>query len=331
MKKNILIIGGAGYLGSRLVDTLINENKYNIIVYDLFIYGVDIFDHLKNNKSFNSIKGDIRDISLLGRNLKNIDIVIHLACISNDPSFDLDPKLGKSINFDSFRPILEECENNKIQKFLFVSSSSVYGSRKEDLITENLSKQPQTDYAKYKSMCEDVLLDFNNSFIKTIIRPSTLCGYSKRQRLDLTVNIFTNQAINQNKITIHGGSQMRPALHIQDMTNFLIFLLEANDKKINNQIFNISRENFTILDIAKRIIRILKTENTKIIIEELIDNRSYRVCSDKLENELGFKLKYSIEDAVIELKNAFDRGLLKNSLQESKFFNIKKMKEIDLK
>ena len=322
--QKIIIIGGAGYVGTMLAQYLINE--FEVTVYDLFIYG----DHIQNQK-VKKIKGDVRDLDNLKMGLKNQDIVVHLACISNDPSFDLDPKLGKSINFDSFRPILEECENNKIQKFLFVSSSSVYGSRKEDLITENLSKQPQTDYAKYKSMCEDVLLDFNNSFIKTIIRPSTLCGYSKRQRLDLTVNIFTNQAINQNKITIHGGSQMRPALHIQDMTNFLIFLLEANDKKINNQIFNISRENFTILDIAKRIIRILKTENTKIIIEELIDNRSYRVCSDKLENELGFKLKYSIEDAVIELKNAFDRGLLKNSLQESKFFNIKKMKEIDLK
>lgn len=331
MKKKILIIGGAGYLGSRLVDTLLKKDKYEIIVYDLFIYGEEVFEHLKNNKNLRCIKGDIRDISLLSKYLKNINIVIHLACISNDPSFDLDPQLGKSINFESFKPILVECEKNKIQRFIFVSSSSVYGSRKEDLITENLSKQPQTDYAKYKAMCEDVLLNFKGNFVKTIIRPSTLCGYSKRQRLDLTVNIFTNQVLNQNKIIIHGGSQMRPALHIQDMSDLLTFLVEANEEKINNQIFNISRENFTIIEIAKRIKKILIAEDAEIIIEKLIDNRSYRVCADKLEKILGFKTKYSIEDAVLELKNAFEKGLLKDSLQDSKYFNIKKMKEINLK
>lgn len=328
--KRILIIGGGGYVGTRLVQELLKK-KYDIRIFDLFIYGEEIFDQYKNINNFEKIKGDIRDINLLTESLKSIDVVIHLACISNDPSFDLDPNLGKSINYSCFEPLIKACENNKVKKFIYASSSSIYGSKKEDKVTEDLSPEPQTDYAKFKLECEKILLKEKTKMTKTIVRPSTVCGYSDRQRFDLTVNIFTNQAINKNKIIVHGGNQMRPALHILDMCRFYEFLIEANSKKINNKIYNISKENFTVLDIANRIKKILKKDQLPIEISDTLDNRSYKVCADKVFEELKFKPIYEIEHAVKEIVDAQKNNKYKDPLNNPIYYNIKRMKEISLK
>jgi nucleoside-diphosphate-sugar epimerase len=328
--KKILIIGGGGYVGTRLVEQLINKN-YFIKIFDLFIYGEKIFDQYKNVNNFEKIKGDIRNINLLSKSLKDIYAVIHLACISNDPSFDLDPNLGKSINFSCFEPLIEVCKNNKIKRFIYASSSSVYGSKKEDRVTEDLTPEPQTDYAKFKLKCEKILLKDKSEMIKTIVRPSTICGYSDRQRFDLTVNIFTNQAMNNNKIIVHGGNQMRPALHILDMCKFYEFLIEADSAKINNKIYNISKENFTILDIANRIKKIVKKNNLPVEISDTLDNRSYKVCADKALKELKFKPVYEIEHAVKEIIEAQNNGKYEDPINNPIYFNIKRMKEISLK
>ena len=328
MKENVLVIGGAGYVGARLVDNLLNAN-YNVTVLDLFIYDRDIFKKYQDYDSFKEIQGDMRDLKLIESSLNNIDYIIHLACISNDPSFDLDPNLGKSINFDCFEPLVKLASKEKVKRFIFASSSSVYGSKEEDKVTEDLSTEPQTDYAKYKLACEKILLSDNSEMIKSIVRPSTLCGYSDRQRFDLSINIFTNQALNNNKITVFGGSQMRPALHIQDMIDFYLLLLKEKKEKINNKAFNISKENFTILDIAKRV-RSIVDENIEIEVKNIVDNRNYKISSDKAKDELNFVPKYEIEHAVKEIIQATKENKYTDPLNNSLYYNIKKMKEIEL-
>ena len=328
MKERVLVIGGAGYVGARLVGDLLKEN-YNVTVFDLFIYDLNIFDKYKDNENFKQIKGDIRDLNLIKSSLDNIDHIIHLACISNDPSFDLNPNLGKSINFDCFGPLVEGASKKNVKRFIFASSSSIYGSKDEENVTEDLSKEPQTDYAKYKLECEKILLNDKSEMIKCIVRPSTLCGYSDRQRFDLSVNIFTNQALNNKKITVFGGSQMRPALHIQDMVDFYLLALKAEKEKINYKAFNVSKENFTILDVAKRIKSIVD-DNLEIEVRDVFDNRNYKISSEKVKKELNFEPKYDIEHAVKEIIEANNKEKYKDPLNNSIYYNIKKMKEIKL-
>ena len=205
-KKDVLIIGGAGYVGTVLVEALLKKN-YNVTVYDLFIYG----DNLpKNNKNLTSVKGDVRDLKKLEEVIKAQDIVIHLACISNDPSFELNPSLGRAINFDCFEPLVNLSKQNGIQHFIYASSSSVYGIKNTSKVTEDASLEPLTDYSKFKAQCEEILLSkTNNDFTGSIIRPATVCGYSPRQRLDLVVNILTNLAYHNKIIKVFGGTQLR--------------------------------------------------------------------------------------------------------------------------
>ena len=243
----IFLIGGGGYVGSALVPKLINLG-YEVTVYDLFIYGKEV---LEKNSNLTLIEGDIRDINLLSKSLKNHDSIIHLACISNDPSFELNPKLGKSINLDCFRPLVEVAVKENIKRFIYASSSSVYGIKKEKNVTETLTLEPLTDYSKFKVECEKILSEFTSDEFETvIIRPATVCGYAKRQRLDVVVNILTNLAFNKRKIKVFGGNQLRPNIHIQDMANIYIEVLKAEKKLVNGEIFNAGYDNFTVSDIA---------------------------------------------------------------------------------
>ena len=304
MKKKIFITGGAGYVGCSLVDQLIEKN-YDVTVLDLCLYGENVF----NDKSkVNLIKGDIRDQKLLEESLPGHYAVIHLACISNDPSFELNPYLGKSINLDAFEPLIKISKESGISRFIYASSSSVYGIKEDINVTENVKLEPITDYSKFKAQCEEICLKYSSKdFITTIIRPATVCGFSKRQRFDLVVNILTNLGVNTGQITVFGGKQLRPNIHINDMIDAYINVLEQEEKKVNSKIYNVGYENQPVLELANLVKKNIE-KKVEIILTETADNRSYHISSDKIRNELDFINKYTIKDAIIGIKNAFKRN-----------------------
>ena len=323
----IFLIGGARYVGSALVPKLLDEG-YEVTVFDLFIYGKEVLDQ---HPKLNIVEGDIRDIKLLSRCIKNHDAIIHLACISNDPSFELNPELGKTINLDCFRPLVEAAVNNNISRFIYASSSSVYGIKKEKNVDESLKLEPLTDYSKFKVECEKILSEYTSDKFETIIiRPATVCGYARRQRLDVVVNILTNLAYHKRKITVYGGDQLRPNIHIKDMVNVYLKMLVADKNVVNGEVFNAGYDNFTINEIANSVKEIIGDD---VVLEkvETDDNRSYHVSSKKMRDILNFEAKFTIQDAIKDLKEAFDKKKLTNSLADSKYFNIKKMQEINLK
>ena len=324
--KKILVIGGAGYVGTEL--SILLSKKYNVTVYDLFIYG----DNFPKSEKIDKIKGDIRDIELLKKIItKDYYAIIHLACISNDPSFDLDPDLGKSINFDPFEDLVKLSVDAGVNRFIYASSSSVYGIKEEKDVNETFSLEPLTDYSKFKVMCEEILLKYSSEkFITCIIRPATVCGFSRRQRLDLVVNILTNLAYNKGELTVFGGEQLRPNIHIKDLCTAYDLVLVQEDSKINKEIFNVGFENNSVLTLAKIVKSCFKKEiDIKKVPTD--DNRSYHISSEKIKNKIGFENKYTISDAVKEIIYAMDSKLLQNSLDDEMYFNIKRMKSINLK
>ena len=324
--KKIFVTGGGGYVGSVLVPLLI-KNNFEVTVLDLMIYGEEV---LTNHPKLKIVKGDIRNKDLLEKVIPSHDAVIHLACISNDPSFELNPKLGKSINLDSFEPFIEICVKNKIKRFIYASSSSVYGIKKENDVNEDMLLEPLTDYSKYKADCELILKNYQSSnFTTVILRPATVCGYSPRQRLDVVVNILTNLAYNKRKISVFGGDQLRPNLHIKDMANAYLNVINASKEDIEGQIFNVGTQNLSVNSIAKIVKRIVG-EDVTLEIVKTNDNRSYHISSKKIENILGFVPKYTIENAIQELTNAFKNNLLTDTLNNEKYFNIKRMQSINL-
>ena len=327
--KTVLVTGGAGYVGSVLVPKLLNAG-YKVKVIDLYIYGDDVLNSVQNNPNLKEIKGDIRDRELLEKEVPGCDAVIHLACISNDPSYELDPDLGKSINYDAFIDLVDVSKESGVARFIYASSSSVYGIKTEPEVTEDLPLEPLTDYSKYKALCEKYLNESaTDDFVVTTIRPSTVCGYSPRLRLDLTVNILTNHAINKGKITVFGGEQKRPNLHIEDMTDLYLFLLVQPAEKIQKKIFNVGYENYKVGEIAQ-IVKNTLGEHIPIVTTPSNDNRSYHVSSKKIKEELGFEAKHSIEEAILDLKTAFDSGKVPDSLDNEMYFNIKRMQSLNL-
>ena len=328
--NTILVTGGAGYVGAVLVPKLLHKG-YQVKVLDLYIYGEDVLDAVKGHANLKEVKGDIRDRALLAKEIPGTDAVIHLACISNDPSYELDPQLGKSINYDAFVDLVKVSKASGVKRFIYASSSSVYGIKDDPEVTEDLPLEPMTDYSKYKALCEEVLLEAaSDDFIVSIIRPSTVCGYSPRLRLDLTVNILTNLAVNKGQITVFGGTQKRPNLHIEDMTDLYLLLLELPDEKIHKKIFNAGYENFTVGELANKVNTILGGA-IPIITTPSNDTRSYHVSSKKIKAELGFEPQHTIEDAIRDLKEAFEAGKIPNPLEGIRYYNIKTMQAVNLK
>ena len=328
--KNIFITGGAGYVGSALVPALLKKN-YNVSVYDLYLYG-DIFSNLKSNPNLNQIKGDIRNKKKLIESAKNADAIIHLACISNDPSYELNPALGKSINYDAFFNILEAAKKNNVKRIIYASSSSVYGVKKEKNVTEETFPEPLTDYSKYKLECEKVLSNSNLNGLEYIIaRPATVCGYAPRLRIDLTVNILTMNALINKKIKIFGGKQLRPNINIKDMAQAYEILLEAPGKKINREIFNIGYQNRTVEDIAKIVKKVINDDSVEFEYLPTTDTRSYHINSDKMKRILNFEPKYTLENAVQSLVEIYNNGLIKEGLSNPLYHNIKLMQQVNLK
>lgn len=330
--KNILITGGAGYVGCVLVPQLLKKG-YNITVYDTMWYG----DHLPKSPQLKIVEGDIRDTAKLGEAFKGIEMVISLACISNDASFELDENLSTSVNLDAFEPMVVAAKKAGVKRFVYCSSSSVYGISDQPEVTEDHPLVPVSLYNKYKGMCEPLLWKHQGpGFTCVTIRPATVCGYSPRTRLDLSVNILTNHAVNNNKITVFGGTQLRPNLHIQDMCDLYQLLLELPDEKIAGQTFNAGYQNMSIMDIAKTVRDVVKQEfpdkgEIDIVTTPTDDLRSYHINSDKIARVIGFKPKHTIEDAVRDLCKAFKAGKLPNSFNDDIYFNVKRMKRLGIK
>ena len=327
---SVMVTGGAGYVGSRLVPKLL-EAGHKVTVLDLYLFGQDALAESRGNPNLREVQGDLRDIKAVKDALTGCDAVIHLACISNDPSFELDPDLGKSINFDAFQPLVRAAKEAGVTRFIYASSSSVYGIKDEDNVTENLSLEPLTDYSKFKAMCEDVLeREREPGFVTLTIRPATVCGYAPRQRLDVIVNILTNHAVNNGRIKVFGGPQKRPNLHIEDMTDLYLLTLQLLDAQIDGKIFNAGYENHSVTRLAETV-RDTVGGGVEIVVEPTDDLRSYHVSSELIGRELGFRPKYTIEDAVRGLVQAFSDGRLPGSMDDPRYYNIKTMQQVKLK
>jgi nucleoside-diphosphate-sugar epimerase len=331
--KKLVVFGGGGYCGSVLIPQLVSEG-WDVTVFDTFWYGTE---HLPKAANLRLVRGDVRELSKVTEALQGQEFVLHLACISNDASFELDEKLSTSVNLDSFEPLVVAAKKAGVKRFVFASSSSVYGVSDSPNVTEDHPLVPLTLYNKYKGMCEPLLLKHTDkNFTGVIFRPATVCGYGPRLRLDLSVNILTNHAVNKGKITVFGGSQLRPNLHVQDYADLCKLLFTAPEDKIANQTFNCGFQNMSIMAIAEAVKKVVEQEfpekkDLPIVVTESNDLRSYHINSDKIKRILGFSPKYSVEDAVRGLCKAFREGKIPNSFDDDRYHNVRTMKAIGAK
>jgi nucleoside-diphosphate-sugar epimerase len=329
--SRVFITGGAGYCGSRLVPQLLGHD-YKVTVYDIMYFGDNFLP--KSHPNLQVIEGDIRDTARLAAAAEGHEAFVSLACVSNDASFELDEALSTSINLHAFEPMVGAAKRVGIRRFIYASSSSVYGVSDAPDVTEDHPLVPLTLYNKYKGMCEPLLAKYTGrDFVGVTFRPATVCGYAPRQRLDLSVNILTNHAVNNNKITVFGGSQLRPNLHIQDYVDVVELFLTAPDDKIADQIFNVGTQNLSLMQIADLVKRVVLEEfpergDLEIVTTPTDDIRSYHINSDKIRRILDFIPRYQVEDAVRELCRAFRDGKLPNSLDDDYYFNVRRLKRL---
>lgn len=327
----ICVTGGAGYVGAQLIPKLIYEG-HDVTVLDTFWYGDGraVFPTIMNSPYLRLIKGDIRDYQDLSKAFRGQDCVIHLACISNDPSFEMNPDLGRQVNYDAFKGIMHALKNHNVKKFIYASSSSVYGVKDTPNVTEDMPCNPLTDYSKYKLMCEELLKSSTWNGEWTILRPATVCGWSPRLRLDLSVNILTIHGLVNKKIIVHGGNQLRPNINIKDMVRAYLAVLNAKPSAVNKQTFNVGFENMSINTIAKTVKKAMMDEKVEIAVEPSNDPRSYHVNSDKIKKAINFEAKESIYRAIDSLILAYSTGKIRNPMNNSAYYNMRKMKELNL-
>lgn len=317
----IMITGSCGYIGSRLVPALVALG-HKITAYDTGYFGW----WPDASASVKLIKADIRDLESVREAARGNEVVIHLAAISNDPSCDLNPALARSVNLDAFAPLVTIARENGIRRFINASSASVYGVKNGD-VTEERELDPITDYARYKAECEGILLTYRRPGFETVsLRPATVCGYAPRQRLDVVVNILTAQAVTDGRITVLGGKQMRPNIHIDDMCAAYIAMLEAPAEKIDGEVFNVGDDNYTVLDLAD-LVRKVVGKHVEIDVKPSIDERSYRLDSSKIRRVLDFRCRRSVEGAIAELAIAFRDGKLPN-VTSAKYRNVDRLRKL---
>jgi len=332
MFESVVVTGGAGYCGSRLVPQLLAKG-YKVTVYDIMYFGSASLP--ADHPNLTIVNGDIRDAAKLGEVAERHDAFVSLACISNDASFELDDELSTSVNYDAFEPMVMAAKKAGIKRFIYASSSSVYGVSDQPDVTEDHPLIPLTLYNKYKGMCEPILnRHTDKDFVGVTFRPATVCGYAPRQRMDLSVNILTNHAINNNKIIVFGGSQLRPNLHIQDYCDAIDLFLTAPSEKIADGIYNVGYQNLSIMEIAHVVKKVVEAEfpgrpPIEIVTTPSDDNRSYHINSTKIKRELGFQPRFSIEDAVRDLCQAFRDELLPESMTSDSYFNVRRLKRIN--
>lgn len=331
--EGILITGGAGYVGSLLVPALLADG-HRVTVYDTMWYGNGFLP--LDDPRLTLVQGDIRDAERFRDTVAGHDVVINLACISNDASFELDEDLSTSVNLDAFRPMVLASKEVGVRRFIHASSSSVYGVSDSPDVTEDHPLVPLTLYNQFKGETEPMLFDeVTGDFVGVVIRPATLCGYAPRQRLDLSVNILTNHGFHNGVIKVFGGAQMRPNLHVKDMVEAYRVVLAADDEVVQGEVFNCGFQNMSIADIAELVAEIVpryRPEFPDIAIETTPSNdqRSYHVNSDKITRVLGFRPRYSVADAVSDLCEAFSQGLLPDSFDDTRYFNVRRMKELEI-
>lgn len=309
---HILLTGGCGYVGSVLTPKLL-EHGFKVTVVDIMWFG----NYLPNHKNLRIIEQDTRNIYNLS--MKDVDVLIHLANVANDPCGDLNPKLSWEVNALATMSLVEWAIRHNAKQFIFFSSGSVYGVKEEPQVTEDVSLVPISDYNKTKMISERVLLSYKESIVVQCIRPATVCGYSPRMRLDLSVNMLIMQALANKKITVFGGDQIRPNIHIQDITDLVLFFIEQRE---NFQgIYNAGFENISIIDIAKKATELTPAE---IVVTPSNDPRSYRLNSDKLL-ATGFNPRFNVEYAMKEIVDAFKSGKI---IDEDDCYNVRSMKNI---
>jgi nucleoside-diphosphate-sugar epimerase len=311
---HIVVTGGCGYVGTVLTNQLLALG-HRVTVIDIQWFG----NYLLPQKNLTVIKEDIRTTERIS--MKGVDAVIHLANVANDPCSELNAKLSWEVNVLASKLLIEQAISQGVKQFIYASSGSVYGVKSEEKVTEGLPLVPISDYNKTKMISERVFLSYNNDIVVQCLRPATICGYSPRMRLDLSVNMLTVQALTNKKITVFGGDQTRPNIHIQDMVRVYLHFLELGGKAVG--IFNAGFENISILEIARRATKKIPAE---IIVSPSNDPRSYRLCSDKLL-ATGFKPVFTVDDAMNEIIAAYRKGELKD---EDKWYNIKTMKALGI-
>lgn len=329
-KGRVLVTGGAGYVGSVLVPLLLKKG-YKVNVLDTFWFWKSTDEYLKaikakNNPNLTLVKGDLRNKEDIKKALAGVDSVVHLGCMSNDPSAELDADFTHSVNYNGSVNVIDLAKEMRVKRFIYASSSSVYGIKKEPNVTEDLELEPLTQYSKLKIEIEKYLMkNFDDNFKGVIIRPSTICGYSPRLRLDVVIHILTNFAINKGKIRVFGGEQKRPLIHIKDMVRLYELLLKVPVDKINKKIYNAGYGNLKVIEIANLVKEVVGDIPIEIVPTD--DLRSYHVCSDKIKKELGFEVKHTIKEAIIELKELFENNKILN-VDDDIYYNIKRMKNI---
>jgi nucleoside-diphosphate-sugar epimerase len=311
MTKTILVTGATGYKGSVLVPKLLNKG-YKVIAFDTQWFG----NFLPEHDNLIVVKGDVRDTNSIP--LDGVDSIIHLASIANDPCGDLNPKLTWEVSALATMQLADRAKRVGINQFIYASSGSVYGVKEEENVTEDLTLEPISEYNKTKMVSERVLLSYQDCMSVQIVRPATVCGLSPRMRLDVSVNMLTMQAIKNGRITVFGGKQVRPNIHMDDITNLYIFMLENPEK--TSGVFNAGFENISIGNIASTIAQNIDCE---IITTPSNDPRSYRINSDKLL-ATGFKPTKTIAHAIEEITAAYRSGQLKD---EEHFYNLNWMQK----
>src|SRR3989344_5464951 len=326
IKERVLVTGGAGYVGSVLVPKLISAGL-DVKIMDWMIFGRK---GIENLSEVEIIEGDIRNEKLVRDSIRNIDYVIHLAAIANDPCSNLNHELTKQVNLEASQNLVLCAKKAGVKRFVYASSSSVYGIRNEPSVTEDLELMPLTIYSQTKADAEKAILNQQaKDFHPVCIRSATICGYSPRQRLDLIVNILASDAILKGEVIVNGGEQKRPNVHIEDITNLYTDLISLPENKISGQIFNFGKENHTVNELAE-LVREVIGENIKIKHNpKTSDSRSYHISSEKIEKAIGEYCKHSISDAIRDLRNAFTQGLIPNP-ENSLYRNIARMKELKI-
>lgn len=319
----ILVTGGAGYVGAVLVPKLLLKG-HKVRVLDLFLYAEPTL--FVPNSRLEILQGDLRDLALVKRAVQGVDTIINLAAISNDPSSDLDPTLTKLVNIDATERLIDEAVRTGVDRFISASSSSVYGIKEENDVTEELCLEPLTVYSESKVAIEDYLEQHRGKMTAVSIRSATVCGYSPRMRLDLTVNILTHHAVKNKKITVFGGSQKRPNIHIEDITDLYVKMVDAPKQIIDGKCYNVCGANHTVLEIAELVKKNVGGE-IPIEITETNDLRSYHISAEKIKRELGYVPKRTLGDAVKDIYNALLDGRLADT-ENDRYYNVRMMKKL---